>query len=101
MNPKKPTEKEISLLALIAFREGEISEGRCVELTGMTRYEIRDEMKKRTGAFSPYSEACQSLEGIERVCRKKGWTHDFTLTSWLEMKLFPSTPADAEKENTR
>lgn len=55
------------MLALIAFREGEISEGRCVELTGLRRNDIRDEMKKRVGAFSPYSEASDELDAIKHA----------------------------------
>lgn len=55
--PKAITKDTIRLLALIAYRDGEISEGRCVELTGMSRDKIRDEMFKRVGKFRPYDEA--------------------------------------------
>ena len=62
MKQKQVTHNELSLLALIAFRDGEISEERCCEITGFTRQNVRDEMRRRTGKFSPYSEAMRELE---------------------------------------
>ncbi len=41
----------IKSLALLAYRHGEISEGRCVELTGMDRISIRAEVQDRLGGF--------------------------------------------------
>lgn len=55
---KNPSATEIQLLALIAFRAGEISEGRACELAGCSRNTLRDAMFARVGKFSPYNEAC-------------------------------------------
>lgn len=54
------------LMALSAYRNGEISEGRCVDLTGWGRDKIRDEMYKRIGKYNPYDEAMREAEGWKR-----------------------------------
>ena len=63
---KKPTANEIRLLALIAYRHGEISEGRCVELAKVSRHKIRDEMHRRCGKFSPLDESERENEELRR-----------------------------------
>lgn len=63
---KKSTANEIRLLALIAYQHGEISIGRCAELSGCKRSDIQDEMHRRCGRFSPYDEACREIEELRR-----------------------------------
>jgi len=58
----KVTRNELRLLALIAFRDGEITEERCCELIGCKRTDVREEMRKRTGMCSPYTETHNALE---------------------------------------
>lgn len=63
---KAVSKNELRLLALIAYRAGEISEGRCCELAGLSRNDIRDEMHKRCGKYQPYDEACREAEEWKR-----------------------------------
>jgi polyhydroxyalkanoate synthesis regulator phasin len=63
---QKVTHNELRLLALIAYRDGEITEERCKELTGWKRDDIRKEMERRTGRFSPYTEACNEIDELKR-----------------------------------
>lgn len=60
----------LKFLALIAFKHGEISEGRTVELTGMSRDKIRDEMHKRCGKFKPLDEALAELQAVKEKLAK-------------------------------
>lgn len=46
----------ITLLALIAYKEGEISEERCCEVTGFKRADLRKEMERRCGLSRPYTD---------------------------------------------
>lgn len=54
------------LLGLIAYKYGEISEEKCVEITGMRRDKIREEMTLRCGAARPLDEAFGSAEEANR-----------------------------------
>lgn len=67
MPKRQPLSKNgLRLLALIAFRDGEITEERCCEIIGCSRNEVRDEMHKRCGKFNPYTETCNELESANR-----------------------------------
>lgn len=59
-----PSANELRLLALIALREGEISEERCCEIIGCRRTEVRDEMFKRTGMYSPLREMTEKADSL-------------------------------------
>lgn len=82
----RPDDKEIRLLALIAFRAGEISEGRAVELTGFSRNEIRDEMHRRCGKFSPYTEVSNELEALKARIGKHETKTASIDTAWNNRK---------------
>lgn len=58
------------MLSLIAFKYGEISEGRCVQLTKMKREDIRDEMNKVCGKFRPMDELALELAALVREAEK-------------------------------
>lgn len=49
MPKQKYTQSDVILLALIAYRYDEISIGKCMEITGMSRVDIIDEMEARVG----------------------------------------------------
>lgn len=56
--------QQLRIMAMIAYREGEISEERCCEIAGIKRTELRDEMLKRCGMYRPFTELSEEVEQL-------------------------------------